>query len=965
MRIKTGYSFKVGIGHIDDVIKRLQEIGWTTAPISDRMSTFGFNRWTKAAKKANLRPIYGVELACAPLMNHDIKKMQLDHWTFFAKTSLRSLHDLIWVATDNTGNGEPYLTYAKALLPTDIIKIAGHRVQLAHLDPATPDLYIALSGALPTGLYKQAIRAGFQFIASGDNVYPRASDRETYRVTLGKRADVQTFPQHILSDDEWRASVEWFTTPEIRAQALANRERAMAQCNASMRRGTLLKPSPGKTLRQLCEEGAARLKLDLTNPIYAARLERELKLIEDKRFEDYFFILADMVSEAKKMMIVGPARGSSCGSLVCYLLNITTIDPIPFNLLFERFVDVNRKDLPDIDIDFSEERRDQIFKYAEEKYGIKHVARLGTVGVFRARTALQQAGAALRIPKWEIDAVLATVIERSGGDARALQTLEDTLNDTETGRKFLAQYPEAKIMVPMEGHPNISSQHAAGMIITQEPVMEYVAVDHRTKAAMCDKKDSEDLNLLKIDALGLTQLSVFERCLEMINVPSRNGWLEQLPLNDPQAFDVLNKGHFAGVFQFNGAVLQSVTSQIARSNAPVNHINDIVQITAVSRPGPAASGGTLAWIRRRTALDPIKTWHPMLTELTRETYGVILFQEQVMRVVRELGSLSWEDTSSIRKAMSGRLGDEYFEKFWQKFLAGALNNGIEETTARMIWEEVNTMGSWSFNQSHAVAYGMMSYYCCYLKAHYPMEFAAATLDLEKDPAKQIALLRELASEGIGYKAVDAALSTDHWAIDRANNRLVGPLSAIHGIGPAIVKEIIQTRAAGQGIRPVIQLKLDNPVTPIDSIYPIRDAIAKACPSLSTICLTTPTRMADVQMGAQGEIVVLGLADRIDLFDVNERIRVQRRGGKVLGPPTQAINLFMRDDSDQLLCRIDRWDYETIGRPVIEYGKPGKALYMLKGVVPENFRMLMVRRIRLLGDLEDNVIKQRRAAQAAA
>jgi DNA-directed DNA polymerase III PolC len=732
------------------VIARLQAIGWSHAPISDRLSTFGFTRWTKAAKKAGLHPIYGVELPVG----------EGDHWTFFALRELRPLHDLIYAATDPE-NRHPGLTYEQAIDGPGVVKITGHRANLASIPPR-PDLYIPLTPSLPIGLARKALAGGYQFIASSDNAYTREEDKELYRVALGKRADTQTYPQHILSDGEWAASVAHLADLDTIAAALDNRNAVMESCHAQMKSATLLKPQTNKTLRQLCEEGAIRTGTNLNDPVYRARLERELELIETKKFADYFFILADLMAFAKEVMICGPARGSSCGSLVCYLLNITTVDPIPFGLLFERFIDINRSDLPDIDIDLSDERRHLMFQYAEQKYGRDRVARLGTVLLFRPRSILNQTGAALRIPKWEIEKVVDTLLERSGGDARALQTLEDSFTDTETGRNFIEAHPAARIMVPMEGHPVVAGQHAAGIIITNEPIAEYVAMDGRTGAVMCDKKDSEDLGLLKIDALGLTQLSIFERCLELMGEQSKSGWLEKLPLDDKAAFDVLNHGHFAGIFQFNGQVLQSVTKQVAASAYPVSHLNDIVQITALSRPGPAASGGTLAWIRRRTGLDPVTTIHPLLTELTKDTYGVVIFQETCMRVVREIGNLSWEDTSSIRKAMSGRLGDEYFSQFWGKFLSGALANGIEEKTAKAIWDQICTLGSWAFNMAHAVAYGIISYYCAYLKAHYPIEFAAATLDAENLPDRQIALLRELKEEGIDYKSFDPDHSTDRW-----------------------------------------------------------------------------------------------------------------------------------------------------------------------------------------------------------
>jgi DNA-directed DNA polymerase III PolC len=931
--IRSGYSFRTAIGHTDAVIARLQEIGWTTAPIADRLSTYGFNRWTKAAKKAGLRPIYGVELP-----------VDGNPWRFLATTSLRPLHQLLYDCTDKE---RPGLTFNQAISAQGLIKIAGHRLRLDGTLPSE-DFFIGLSPALPAGLFRAAERMGHQFIAVSDNVYPNAADRELYRVALGKRAETQSYPQHILSDDEWHATVSWFALTQAKS-AIANREAVFNRCQAQMKHGTLLKPQINMTLREMCLAGAQRTGTNLQDPVYHERLERELSLIAEKKFEDYFFILSDIINFAKEHMIVGPARGSSCGSLVCYLLNITAVDPIPFGLIFERFIDINRTDLPDIDVDFSDEKRWMVFDYAAQKYGQDRVARLGTVLLFRPKSALNQAGIALRIPKWEVEKVLDTVIERSSGDSRAMQALEDTFNDTETGREFIGKYPEARIMAPMEGHPVTAGQHAAGIIITQDPIIEYVAVDARTGSAMCDKKDSEDLNLLKIDALGLTQLSVFEHTLEQLGIPPKSGWLEQVPLNDQAAFDVLNKGQFAGIFQFNGSVLQNVTGQIGKSSHPVNHINDIVQITAVARPGPAASGGTLAWVRRRTGLDKVETLHPLLTELTKETYGVNLFQETTMQVVRELGNFSWEDTSAIRKAMSGRLGNEFFARYKANFLVGAASNGIEEATAVKIWDSIATMGSWQMNKSHCVAYGLVSYYCAYLKAHHPLEFAAATLDSETEPSRQIAILRELKAEGIGYKAIDPERSTDRWTVQ--GDMLLGPLTSVKGIGPAAVKEIVAARKTNTPLRPALAKLLEHPVTDIDSLYPIADAITRLLPTSGLKLKSTPLKCAEIQTGIHGDVVVLGLAERLATLDENEPIRVMRRGGRIYPPPTDALNIFLRDDTEQLLCRIDRTMFPSIGKDVVEYGRPGKAMYALKGFVPSSFRMLIVKRIFHLGDID--------------
>jgi DNA polymerase III alpha subunit len=516
------------------------------------------------------------------------------------------------------------------------------------------------------------------------------------------------------------------------------------------------------------------------------------------------------------------------------------------------------------------------------------------------------------------------------------------------GKKLLKEYPEFSDATRMEGHPHNPSQHAAGIVITNSPVTDFVAIDARTKSTMCDKKDAEDLNLLKIDALGLTQLSIFERCLELIGKKPVSGYLETIPLNDKKAFDVLNKGYFSGIFQFMGMALQSLTKQIV-----VESLEDIVSITALARPGPMATGGAGQWVNRRVGAEKITTITPLLTELTKETYGVVVYQEQVMNIVRTLGKMSWEDTSTIRKAMSKSLGDEFFEKYWQKFKKGAKENGIDEKLAKGIWDQVNKFGSWAFNRSHAVAYGIVSYWCCYLKAHHPLEFAAATLDAQSDPLRQIELLRELSREGISYVPVDKDYSTDKWAINKAKRLLVGPLTQIKGIGPATVAEILECRKKKTNIRPKLLERLMAAKTEIDTLFPIRDRIAAIHPDLQEINIfSKPTDIKDVQCGIKETVMILAVATRIAPRDENDAQNVQKRGYEYSGP-TQALNMFFRDDTDEIFCKIDRYKYQELGLSVIERGRPGKSLYAVKGTVPPRFRMISVQQIKYLGDLKED------------
>ena len=942
---RTGYSFNAAIGFVPEVVARLKELGEIVAPISDRSSTFGFIHWDKEARKAGLRPVFGVELAIVPELAG--RKSIIDYWKFLAIKDIRSINDLIATATANDSE-TPMLTYKEALDARDVIRIAGERVRLEEITRKR-DCYVGLSPATSKGLYTAVKKRGLRWIACDQNFYPRAEDQELYRIMLGRRAETRSYPSHILDREEWLQCVRYVATEDDITDAIRNRDKVLSTCTASLRTAEIFVPDKTKSLREMCIEGAAHLNCDLNNKVYAERLDRELNLIREKNFEDYFYIISDLINYAKRIMLVGPARGSSCGSLVCYLLGITTIDPIPYNLIFERFIDVNRLDLPDIDIDFSDQRRHEVFKYAEEKYGKEHVARLGTVMMFQPTSAMNQVGAALRIPKFKIAKMLEGLIVRSSGDARANNSLEDSLKETPGGKALIEEFPEAMIGARMEGHPSHAGQHAAGIVITKTPVIDIVAVDSRTGATMCDKYDAESYKLLKIDALGLTQLSIFERTLELIGEDdtSAGGFLDNIPLSDPAAFQILNQKRWSGIFQYSGTSLQNAAKMFESDN-----IEDIIAVTALARPGPLANGSTNEWIRRRRGDVPVTYVHELFEPHLRTSLGVTIYQEQIMELGRAVGDLSWEDVTALRKAMSKSLGKEFFDKYGEKWKPNAIKKGIPPHIVNKAWEDMCTMGSWCFNRSHAVAYGLISYQCCWLKAHYPLEFAAATLDAENNPMRALAYLRELKEDGIDYIPVDAEHSEARWKPIRKDNKayLVGPLGAIKGIGPKSVDAILDSRKNGKPIPNGLAKKLKNATTEIDSLYPVSDRIKELHPSLSDVGIKSPViDIKDVQPGIEGYVVIIGVATRIAPRDENDLAKVKKRGRELRGP-SMCLNLFIRDDSDEIYVKVDRFDYERLARDIIERGKAGKVLYAVKGTVPPDFRMIKVHKILHLGEM---------------
>lgn len=932
MRIRSGYSFRAAYGHLTDVLERIDT---PFAPLTDRASCFGFVKWTKLCKANGKQPIYGVELAVSP--EPTAKKVTKCHFTFIATTSLAPLHSLVRKATAQF-RYEPLLSYADIRqIDPSILVFPGRQAILSQLDPAAGNLRVLHSPSTPVGQLRWAAEHGLQRVASSDNFYPSPDDREAYEILCGRGASSQAFPMHILSSRELQVLVG----PE----AMANAAELAALCTAELRPATLLIPDKPQSLRAMCLAGAERLGCDLSRPDYAARLDRELALIAEKQFEDYFYIIADLVTEAKRHMFVGPARGSSCGSLVCYLLGITTIDPIPFGLIFERFIDVTRKDLPDIDIDFSDQHRHIAFQYLEQRYGKDRVARLGTVALYKPKSAINETAAALGVPKWRTTAFTSSIIERSGGDSRALQAVEDTFKDTDVGRQLLSDHPELAYAAYIEGHPRHHSQHAAGVVVTQEPVEHYVAIDSRTNATHCDKKDAEELNLLKIDALGLTQLSVIEDCLKAIGKP--HDWMVNYPLDDEAAFKVLNDRKWAGIFQWNGNALQSLTQQ-----TKVTEFEDIVTITALARPGPLSSGGATRWIDRKNGTEAVTYIHPAFEPHLSNSLGIVIYQEQVMSIGRDIGQFSWDDVTALRKAMSKSLGKEYFDQYGDRFKAGASRLGIPPEQLDKLWDDLCAYGAWAFNRSHSVAYGLISYWCCVLKAHHPVEFAAASLTHERDSDKQLKLLREIVREGVEYVPVDAELSTDKW--QSAEGKLIGPLTNIKGLGPKMLATIMQQRKTGMPLSKAALRLLGNPKTPIDELDPITKKLSVLFPeglsSAGIVSETTP--LIDAQCtGRKEDMVVVAKVIDINPRDHNEVGNLAKRKGRRINGPHLFLNLVIEDDTDRLLARVNRYDYERVAKPIIDRGDAGNAIYGFKGRLLPDFRLIEVSRAKYLGSLK--------------
>jgi hypothetical protein len=329
-----------------------------------------------------------------------------------------------------------------------------------------------------------------------------------------------------------------------------------------------------------------------------------------------------------------------------------------------------------------------------------------------------------------------------------------------------------------------------------------------------------------------------------------------------------------------------------------------------------------------------------------------------MTIGKDIGDLSWDDVTALRKAMSKSLGKEFFDQYGDKWKSRAIEKGIPVATAEKVWDDLCAYGSWAFNRSHAVAYGIVSYWCCWLKAHHPAAFAAATLSHTDNVDTQLKLLRELVEEGIEYSPFDPEFSTDKWSIGlKGNNKiLVGPLGNVVGIGPKKVEEILSARSRpGEKVSAGTQKLMDNPKTKIDSIYPLRERMKKVCPDLREKNIFSPvTNIIDCQFnGDNQEVLVIVTLSQIKPRDENEQMTVAKRGYEIKRGPTAYLNLRITDDTDTCFAKIDRWKYEELGKPIVNRGRARRAIYAIKGIIPKDFRMIRVTNVRYLGDMELN------------
>jgi DNA polymerase-3 subunit alpha len=522
---------------------------------------------------------------------------------------------------------------------------------------------------------------------------------------------------------------------------------------------------------------------------YEQRLEYELGIIERMKYPGYFLIVSDFIKWAKAHDIpVGPGRGSGAGSLVAYALTITDVDPLRFSLLFERFLNPDRVSMPDFDIDFCQDRREEVIRYVQQKYGRDQVGQIITFGTLQARAVLRDVGRVLQMPYGQVDRLCKMVPQNPANPVTLAKAIEGEPRFAEEAEKEPIVQTLLDMAQKLEGLYRHASTHAAGIVIGDRPLSELVPMYRDPRSDMpvtqFNMKYVEQAGLVKFDFLGLKTLTVLDTAVKLIRRRGIDIDLARIPLDDPDTYAMLSRGEVVGVFQVESAGMRK-----ALIGMKPDRIEDIIALVALYRPGPMENIPT--YNARKHGEEELVSIHPKIDHLVKETQGVIVYQEQVMQIAQELSGYSLGEADLLRRAMGKKIRAE-MDKQRERFVTGAVERGVSKQQADFIFDLLAKFADYGFNKSHAAAYAIVSYQTAYLKAHYPVEFLAASMTLDMSNTDKLADFRQDALR-LGIEVVPPSVTTSHRAFEVGENRIYYSLAALKGVGEAAVDHIVARR----------------------------------------------------------------------------------------------------------------------------------------------------------------------------
>lgn len=829
----TQYSLLDAMSKVEDLTKRAAELKFPALAMTDHGNLFGAIEFYEQAMKAGIKPVVGIEAYIAPNSRlartaRGVKDASY-HLTLLAKNET-GYRNLLKLSTASYLDG----FYYKPRIDKEILHeyreglvgLSGclkgevpyliwndqmeecRRVLGAYTDIFGPDdFYLE---CMDQGLAQQrkvmgaypalAKEFGLKLVATNDCHYIEQADAPYHDalICIGTGSMVADEDRLRYGGDQFylKSAEEmkklFAEIPDAVSQTLAIADKCNLELDFKKTHLPVFHPPDGKTqtdyIRELCFEFLKKRLKGSLPAHYAERLNGELGLIEKMGFTSYFLIVWDFIRFAKENGIpVGPGRGSAAGSLVAYALSITDLDPIEHGLIFERFLNPDRVSLPDIDIDFCYERRDEVIDYVRKKYGETSVAQIITFGTMAARASIRDVGRVLGFSYQEVDKLAKMV--PSGPDVTIESALkaEPRLRDAVKSDERIAEL--IKTSKALEGVCRHASTHAAGVVISDGPLSDYCPLFKADEemTTQYDMKAVEKIGLLKMDFLGLRTLTVVDKACRLIMATrNTNMDLHALTLDDSLTYDMLGRGESVGVFQLESSGMRD----LLRKMKP-KRFGDIVALLALYRPGPLGSGMVDDFIQRMHNPKLIKYDHPALEPVLRETYGVILYQEQVMQIVGTLAGFTMAKADSLRRAMGKKI-PEIMEREKQSFMEGTARKGVQAHVAEKIWNQIEYFSGYGFNKSHSTAYAYISYQTAYLKANYTIEFVTALLSSEKDNTDKIVLyIDECKRLGIQVKPPNINESLSEFSC-RENTICFG-LSAVKNVGMVAVDSMIEAR----------------------------------------------------------------------------------------------------------------------------------------------------------------------------
>jgi DNA polymerase-3 subunit alpha len=821
-----------GACEIDRLARRLSELGMKSCAITDHGAMYGVIDFYKKMLAYGIKPIIGAEVYMAERIMQD-KEPGVDdeqyHLVLLAK-DIQGYKNLMKLVSLGFTEG----FYYKPRIDMDILAkyseglialsgcLAGRIPSLllkGNFDEAKnialqlnsifgqDNFFIEVQdhGLLDqrriiNDLIRLSQETGIPLVATNDVHYIQKEDALAQDVLMciqtGKTLDEENRMKFESSEFYLKSPEEMASLFSYIPEALENTIRIAESCNVTLDFGTIHLPSfrvpEGLTedeyLNRLCYKGARERYPEITGEI-KQRLDYELETIKKMGYSSYFLIVWDFINFARQNgIMVGPGRGSAAGSLVAYCLYITNIDPLKYNLLFERFLNPERISMPDIDVDFCYERRQEVIDYVVRKYGQDRVAQIVTFGTMAARAAIRDVGRVMGYPYGEVDRIAKMVPAELG------ITIENALTLNPELKKLYEENERIRRLIDiakdLEGFPRHASTHAAGVVISKDPIVEHVPLHKLGDSNVTTQYTMtalEELGLLKMDFLGLRTLTVIRDAINIIrrtkNVEIN---LDKLPLDDKKVYEMLSQGNTAGVFQLESTGMRNLLKELRPET-----FQDVAAIIGLYRPGPLGSGAAEDFIKSKNGLKPIKYLHPKLEPILSETYGIILYQEQAMKIAQELAGFSLAQADILRKAM-GKKQQDVMAAQRESFVNGCVKNGIDKVTAEKIFDEISYFAGYGFNKAHTAAYAVIAYQTAYLKAHFPVEYMAALLTSVIDNSDKVAhYINEC--RHLGIKVLPPDINESYESFTVVSDKIRFGLTAVKNVGHNVARAIIMAR----------------------------------------------------------------------------------------------------------------------------------------------------------------------------